>query len=395
MLDAATGWIVGSNGAILRTTDGGELWSPQVSNTTYMLRGVSFLDSSFGIATGEGGTILRTTDGGAEWQVIRTDWMDVLRSVRVLDAQHACAVGTNAIFQPFTARTTDGGLNWTFGAFYIQSNEGGLTDVDFIDTQNGFASAYLWDGRGAICRTTNGGASWAVVTVVAWALYGIDFASAQVGVAAGLDGNVLRSTDGGITWNSQTIGLARDLVAVSFPAEATGWVIGEAGCIARTTDGGAHWTQQTGGGASWLRDIECVSASIGTLAGDGSVIRRTTTGGQDPAGVEVPGGDFPGGDPPGGVFPGGDVLGERILALSPNPSANGTTISFAAPAGTSAAIDVFDLLGRRVRTLSASAGDETGVVRWDGRDARGLLVPAGVYFVTIEGGAGQRLLIVR
>jgi hypothetical protein len=59
------GTVVGDFGTILRTTDGGITWSPQVSGTTLDLNSVCFIDSSSGTAVGDGGTIIHTTDGGS------------------------------------------------------------------------------------------------------------------------------------------------------------------------------------------------------------------------------------------------------------------------------------------------------------------------------------------
>ena len=67
MLDANIGWIVGNNGTIRATTDGGTTWLPQTSNTAAALRDVHFRDSLHGWIVGDGGTILATADGGANW----------------------------------------------------------------------------------------------------------------------------------------------------------------------------------------------------------------------------------------------------------------------------------------------------------------------------------------
>src|SRR6184192_4365210 len=66
-LDANTGTVVGEYGTIVRTTDGGNSWTVQVSGTTQTLWAVSFTDANNGTAVGEGGTIVRTTDGGDHW----------------------------------------------------------------------------------------------------------------------------------------------------------------------------------------------------------------------------------------------------------------------------------------------------------------------------------------
>ena len=66
-----TGWAVGA-GIILKTTDGGTNWNPQITGTSYQLYSVHFSDSNFGWAVGydgnaSSGIILKTTDGGINW----------------------------------------------------------------------------------------------------------------------------------------------------------------------------------------------------------------------------------------------------------------------------------------------------------------------------------------
>src|SRR4030095_16128196 len=61
-VDANTGTVVGENGTIVRTTDGGNSWTVQASGTTQTLWAVSFADINNGTAVGEGGVIVGTTD---------------------------------------------------------------------------------------------------------------------------------------------------------------------------------------------------------------------------------------------------------------------------------------------------------------------------------------------
>ncbi|OGV16610.1 MAG: hypothetical protein A2440_02730 [Stygiobacter sp. RIFOXYC2_FULL_38_25] len=63
-IDKNLGWAVGTGGTILKTTDGGDDWRLQKSNTTNDLYTVFFLDENTGWAAGEYGTILKTTNGG-------------------------------------------------------------------------------------------------------------------------------------------------------------------------------------------------------------------------------------------------------------------------------------------------------------------------------------------
>ena len=72
------------------------------------------------------------------------------------------------------------------------------------------------------------------------------------------------------------------------------------------------------------------------------------------------------------------------LTVAPNPSAGGSRIFFAPSAGKPWRLEVFDLMGRRVREIARGTG--AGVreeIRWDGRSGAGLRVPQGVYWVRL------------
>jgi len=96
---------------------------------------------------------------------------------------------------------------------------------------------------------------------------------------------------------------------------------------------------------------------------------------------------------PSDVFP-GDGAAAPVLALSPsrpNPMAGETVISFNLPGAERATLSILDPTGRLVRTLHDGllpAGAHS--VRWDGRDARGADMPAGVYFYRLDGPSGPR-----
>jgi photosystem II stability/assembly factor-like uncharacterized protein len=66
--DKKNGWIVGSEGKILNSTNGGKLWREQKSNVTNDLKDIAFFDSSNGFAIGDDGMILKTQNGGNVWR---------------------------------------------------------------------------------------------------------------------------------------------------------------------------------------------------------------------------------------------------------------------------------------------------------------------------------------
>src|SRR5205814_3731151 len=269
----------GDTGTILKSTDAGATWAPLTSGTSTTLHGIYFLDPNEGIAVGDNGTILRTTDGGAAWQSITSGVEDSLRSVsfsgvngisggdsqtilystdagaswqisqsgffgggfsgaQMLSATVGFVGGQNSIFQSLLGASTDGGASWAFQSFYFDKSEGGGTDVFFFDQSTGLVSGTVFDGRGAIARTTDAGVSWSTL-FFDQAIQGIDFPQPSSGFAVGAGGRISHSTDAGITWTDQTSGTSANLNDVSFVSDALrGIAVGDSGTILWTANGG-------------------------------------------------------------------------------------------------------------------------------------------------------------
>ncbi len=88
------------------------------------------------------------------------------------------------------------------------------------------------------------------------------------------------------------------------------------------------------------------------------------------------------------------------LRLAPNPTRGGAHLSFALPAADRIGISLYDVAGRRVRTIAHDRPMPPGAVdvSWDGRDDRGRPLPAGIYFVRLTGlnaRATKSLTVVR
>lgn len=74
------------------------------------------------------------------------------------------------------------------------------------------------------------------------------------------------------------------------------------------------------------------------------------------------------------------------LSVTPNPGTSGSVeLSFALPGNVTATLTIFDVAGRRVRTLfEGTPSTGVGRVAWDGRDERGIPVVSGTYFAQIS-----------
>lgn len=107
-LDAAIGWAIGKNGAVLRTTNGGASWALQTSNTTLDLSGLFAVDGDHAWAVGNLGAIVATSNGGQTWagQAAAGPW---LWDVAFTSLQDGWAVGEGGTL----LRTTNGGASWS------------------------------------------------------------------------------------------------------------------------------------------------------------------------------------------------------------------------------------------------------------------------------------------
>jgi len=88
----------------------------------------------------------------------------------------------------------------------------------------------------------------------------------------------------------------------------------------------------------------------------------------------------------------------QLLASRPNPSQGTSEIRFLLPSACTVDVALFDLAGRKVRSLVSGEPSTPGEhsIRWDGRDGSGAPVRGGVYLVQVRAGrdVGVRKLVV-
>ncbi len=109
--DGNTGWILLGDGELRKTTDGGHSWetistlSHELAERAYSLK---FTNTSKAFIVGSEGLILTTSDGGVTWQRQESRVSFNLHKVSVADPKHAWAVGNSNI----VLETFDGGTTW-------------------------------------------------------------------------------------------------------------------------------------------------------------------------------------------------------------------------------------------------------------------------------------------
>ncbi len=226
-VDTFTGWIVGRSGIVLHTENGGDTWQTQNSGIKEPLFDVYFVDKKEGWAVGYFGTIIHTQDGGKSWRRQQIEGDASLNGVSFVGRQEGWIAGESG----YILHTADGGENWVNQESGVKST---LFDISFIDKMNGWAVG----SKGAILQTEDGGKSWeAEESGVEDHLLGIFFRGDKLWLV-GMNGTVLKGKGEG--YKHYSLGVSW-LSGIGFGDPEAGLIVGGRGNILRTEDGGDTW----------------------------------------------------------------------------------------------------------------------------------------------------------
>jgi len=106
-VDNAQGWIVGDNGIVLYTSDGGKQWSLLRAGPFPALFAVFFKNNFEGWATGQNGVLLHTKNGGKTWETMNVSTKASLFKIRLVGEYGVFVGNGGTVFQ-----TSNGGVNW-------------------------------------------------------------------------------------------------------------------------------------------------------------------------------------------------------------------------------------------------------------------------------------------
>lgn len=243
--------FAGGNGIICKTIDGGLTWeTDSVSNLTFY--SIFFVNKNIGFAVGGqssiGGTggkipgsiVFKTINAGMTWQKLNIPNTSYeLHSVFFINENIGFAIGLG-----LPIKTTDGGETWEQFEFEYK---GMMKKITFIDSQTGFAAGLF----GNIFRTSNQGASWTLTDNASDGhIYDSYFVGDTIGYACG-GKEMIKTTDGGKSWNILK-NSPDGVYFLHFADENNGIAIGyghyTGGCygtmtsaIYRTENGGETW----------------------------------------------------------------------------------------------------------------------------------------------------------
>jgi photosystem II stability/assembly factor-like uncharacterized protein len=276
-VDSLHGWAAGN--AFFHTTDGGQTWIQD--NDFGTIYDLFFLDTLHGWAAGNGSVNYYTTDGGLHWKAVSAPGGFTMGSIWFTDLLNGWSVNIGG--QIF--RSTDGGTNWTLQSTVTGNN---LQAIQFFDSQEGWVI-----GGDAFYHTINGGQTWikSTVPVNTWA-YSARFFDRLHGIAVGEYGNIVRTVDGGTTWQTiQSQGSGQRLWDVEYASADTVFLAGDNGAISRSTNAGATWTSIQSGAAGVTHGLDATDAQHAWAAQDAGEIAYTINGGRQWIRATVPGFD--------------------------------------------------------------------------------------------------------
>lgn len=232
----SVGFIVGNNGYILKSIDGGNNWTQVSTGFNTNFTSVSIIDENT-IFISSNQTFFKSTDGGLTWQMFIFPTSYVNKTVFLNNLVGHAVTGDGKIL-----KTVNGGLNW-YVTQTTSSSPSGYFSIYFINDNVGFATQQFNN----MYKTTNGGETWSQVTGTFQAIYSVCFVDENTGYASGELGALYKTTNGGTTWSSANFEpgfyYAKDLYSIFFTDVNTGYAVGLRGRILKTNNGAASWSE--------------------------------------------------------------------------------------------------------------------------------------------------------
>lgn len=262
--DENDGWLVGHSGTIKHTNNGGDSWRLQQSHVSSDLWDVFFKDNKIGWACGSDDTILRTLDGGASWERITLPQEGNKTYVAIQFANET--IGWTSNNQSEILKTIDGGRSWEVQT----THRVGGARLCVIDENVVY---YL---AGQMYRSFDGGITWDSLeteipnTYRPTDMFFTDSDNGYIVVENGTGGAIITdypvfiTQDGGHTWQPSEWLEDEGFRCVHFMDEQTGWVAGNEN-IYKTTDGGDHWQLEYSSQSLRAKDIHFIDARSGWI----------------------------------------------------------------------------------------------------------------------------------
>jgi len=339
--------MVGQDGLIMRTEDGGLNWSTQDPGITNVLfsNDIFTYQATTGqivivqYAVGENGVILKSENSGLNWTVLNSGTTENLNYVTIRSATEVYACGNNGTL----LLSQDFGETWTA----IQTGTTLNLKMMALMSTDAFSNKripVIVGDSGLVLVSMDLGTTWVPsVSNVVVNLNSVIFADEQVVVAAGDNGEIIKSIDGGLSWDRMNSGTALNIYSLKYVRNENKQDIiasAENGMILISSDLGDNWQLVQTPSTSDLFSVSFGTSDFGISTGEAGTELYTIDGGltwvESLADNSL-----------------STVKNEEVKLNQnyPNPFNPSTVISYAINDNSNVSMKIYDLTGREVRTL--------------------------------------------
>ena len=334
-LDSNFGLIVGRDGLLLKSIDGGLNWEKVESYTVLDLWDIEFISKDTVVIVGgqswsqstNYGAVLFSFDGGSTW-INKYESSNELKSVSSTSDGEIYVCGNYGIIS-----TKDLGNSWSIGP------NGIFEEIECIENNYVIAISEITSSGSFILRKNIMEGNWSKLLNPElnsrWdSTVDIEFVNENKGWIS--DGfNIYQSSDSGFTWNLiKELGV--QITSLSFVDNNLGFACGYGFTIYKTNDGGYSWEKfNMQNSTHALYSIQMFDNLNGICIGM-NVILRTENGGGQNTGLNT-----------NQIKPSNYSVSQNY----PNPFNPTTKISYSIPNQSHVSLKVFDVLGREIATL--------------------------------------------
>jgi photosystem II stability/assembly factor-like uncharacterized protein len=230
-INSRIGYIAGDSGLVLKTSNGGTVWTAATPVTKRNLFCVIFASIDTGYAFGDSVTVLKTTDGGSNWRNLfpSIPWDYHLRTGYCISGQYFETAGYKSTWK---------------------SQNGGISLQGFIGSPGYYRS--------------------------------MKRASDSTGIVVGDSGLIQRRNTLSFSnrWNTVTSPTSNNLNSLVFINNNIGLAVGDNGTLIQTENNGNNWQLMPSISREKLNDIHFLNPSNGVVIGNNAVLYATSDSGK-------------------------------------------------------------------------------------------------------------------
>ncbi len=235
------------------------------------LQDVEYNASGHLFVCGEGGKLLRSTDGGTTWTALNTGVTNQLTRL-IFSGTNGYAAGDGVLL-----KSEDNGITW-FQLYLPANAQVAPKTLFFLDADIGYVAGI----NGEIWKTTNGGVKWSSqgkhFSTAPTSLY---FWNENDGIACTSFGSVHKTSSGGASWSlidTSNLGDANLFTSITFIDNEDGFMTSFTSLFT-SGDGGEHWTEVPGITGVFFEEVRFVTSEIGYVIGGSGELLLSTDGG--------------------------------------------------------------------------------------------------------------------